>query len=88
MMGEVTPQQPSYRKRAPTWPLPGELIGEAPHCTLQTKGLLSWGMEQVTGYQGRAPGAWMGLSLGCPGQEAKIGEKAGKVVCRGASMVK
>lgn len=25
------------------WPLPGELMGEVPHCTLQTEGLQTMG---------------------------------------------
>lgn len=87
-MGKVIPQQPNHRKRVPSLPLHGELIAEAPHCTLQTRGLLPWGMGRVMGYHGRAPWAWMRLSLGCPGEEAKTGEKTDELVSRGASMVK
>lgn len=56
-------------------------MGEAAHCTLQTAGLLPWGM----GYQGRELWAWMRLSWGCIREEAKVGQKTD---CREASMVK
>lgn len=62
-MGEAIPQQPSHRKGVYTRPLPGELIGKAPHCTLQTEGLLLWGMEKVMEYQGRALWAWIRFCL-------------------------